>query len=49
MWVRIESSNIQVINQLKLGEAKNIISGGQENMSIAPHSIFYRDKKNFRG
>ena len=35
---------------IKLGEAKNIISGGQENMSIAPHSIFYRDKKkNFRG
>ncbi|MBD1166670.1 acetyl-CoA C-acetyltransferase [Pelagibacterales bacterium SAG-MED07] len=32
---------------IKLGEAKNIISGGQENMSIAPHSIFYRDKKKF--
>ena len=30
---------------IKLGEAKNIISGGQENMSIAPHSIFYREKK----
>ena len=30
---------------IKLGEAKNIISGGQENMSIVPHSIFYRDKK----
>ena len=30
---------------IKLGEAKVIISGGQENMSIAPHSIFYRDKK----
>ena len=30
---------------IKLGESKNIISGGQENMSIAPHSIFYRDKK----
>ncbi len=30
---------------IKLGEAKTIISGGQENMSIAPHSIFYRDKK----
>ena len=30
---------------IKLGEAKNVISGGQENMSIAPHSIFYRDKK----
>ena len=31
---------------IKLGESTNIISGGQENMSIAPHSIFYRDKKN---
>ena len=31
---------------IKLGDAKNVISGGQENMSIAPHSIFYRDKKN---
>ena len=30
---------------IKLGEAKNIISGGQENMSIAPHSIFYRGEK----
>ena len=30
---------------IKLGEATNIISGGQENMSIAPHSIFYRDEK----
>ena len=31
---------------IKLGDAKNVISGGQENMSNAPHSIFYRDKKN---
>ncbi len=30
---------------IKLGDAKNIIAGGQENMSLAPHSIFYRDKK----
>ena len=30
---------------IKLGESKSIISGGQENMSIAPHSIFYRDQK----
>ena len=30
---------------IKLGEVKNVISGGQENMSIAPHSIFYREKK----
>ena len=31
---------------IKLGEAKNIISGGQENMSIAPHLIFDSEKKN---
>jgi len=31
---------------IKLEDAKNVISGGQENMSIAPHSIFYREKKN---
>ena len=30
---------------IKLGEVKNVISGGQENMSLAPHSIFYRDEK----
>jgi len=30
---------------IKLGEATSIISGGQENMSIAPHSIFYRKEK----
>ena len=30
---------------IKLGESVNIISGGQENMSISPHSIFYRDGK----
>ena len=30
---------------IKLGEVKNVISGGQENMSLAPHSIFYRDNK----
>ena len=31
---------------IKLGDSKNVISGGQENMSLAPHSIFYRNKKN---
>ena len=36
---------ISAYQQIKLGESKIIISGGQENMSIAPHSIFYRDKK----
>ena len=30
---------------IKLGESTNIICGGQENMSIAPHSIFYRNEK----
>ena len=30
---------------IKLGESLNVISGGQENMSIAPHSIFYREEK----
>ena len=30
---------------IQLGDSKNVISGGQENMSIAPHSIFYRDEK----
>ncbi|MBD1173977.1 acetyl-CoA C-acetyltransferase [Pelagibacterales bacterium SAG-MED01] len=30
---------------IKLGDSTNIIAGGQENMSIAPHSIFYRDEK----
>ena len=32
---------------LKLGEATKVISGGQENMSIAPHSILYRYEKKF--
>ena len=32
---------------IRLGESLNIISGGQENMSIAPHSIFYREEKKF--
>ena len=30
---------------IKLGESINVISGGQENMSLAPHVVFYRDKK----
>jgi len=32
---------------IKLGESLNVIAGGQENMSLAPHSIFYRDEKKF--
>ena len=30
---------------IKLGDSLNVIAGGQENMSIAPHSIFYREEK----
>ena len=30
---------------IKLGDVKNVISGGQESMSLSPHSILYRDKK----
>ena len=30
---------------IKLGESSNVIAGGQENMSLAPHSIFYRDER----
>ena len=30
---------------IKLGDAKNVITGGQENMSMVPHSIFFRDGK----
>ena len=30
---------------IMLGDANKVIAGGQENMSKAPHSIFYRDQK----
>ena len=30
---------------IKLGESNNIISGGQENMSLVPHIVFHQDKK----
>tara|TARA_Y100001935_G_scaffold220836_1_gene194742 strand:+ start:53 stop:1228 length:1176 start_codon:yes stop_codon:yes gene_type:complete len=36
---------ISGFQSIKLGDAKTIISGGQENMSLAPHSIFYREEK----
>ncbi|WP_440924412.1 acetyl-CoA C-acetyltransferase [Candidatus Pelagibacter sp.] len=36
---------ISGFQSIKLGEVKNVISGGQENMSLAPYSIFYRDNK----
>ena len=34
---------ISAFQSIKLGEVKKVICGGQENMSIAPHSIFYSD------
>ena len=36
---------ISAYQSIKLGDVKNVICGGQENMSISPHSIFYRDEK----
>ena len=30
---------------IKLGDSLNVIAGSQENMSITPHSIFYREEK----
>jgi len=36
---------ISGFQSIKLEEAKNVISGGQENMSIAPHSILFRYEK----
>ena len=36
-------SIISGFQTIKLNEAKYIISGGQENMSIAPHALFYRN------
>jgi len=42
-------SVISGFQTIKLKEAKFIISGGQENMSIAPHALFFRnDKKLFK-
>jgi len=38
-------SVISGFQTIKLNEAKYIISGGQENMSIAPHALFYRNDK----
>ena len=36
---------ISAYQSIILGDASIIIAGGQENMSRAPHSIFYRDDK----
>jgi len=38
-------SVISGFQTLKLGEAKYVICGGQENMSLAPHALFYRNGK----
>ena len=38
-------SVISGYQSIKLGENKIIVAGGQENMSRAPHSIFYRENK----
>ena len=38
-------SIISGFQTIKLEEAKFVISGGQENMSIAPHALFYREDK----
>jgi len=38
-------SIVSAYQSIKLGENKIIIAGGQENMSRAPHAIFYREDK----
>ena len=38
-------SVISGFQTIKLGEAKYIICGGQENMSLAPHALAFRDEK----
>ena len=38
-------SIISGYQSIKLGESKIIVAGGQENMSRAPHTIFYRENK----
>ena len=40
-------SVISGYQSLKLNEAKYVICGGQENMSLAPHALFYRNEKKF--
>jgi len=39
-------SVISGYQSIKLGENRIIVAGGQENMSRAPHAIFYREDKN---
>jgi acetyl-CoA C-acetyltransferase len=38
-------SAVSGYQSIKLGESKIIVAGGQENMSRAPHTIFYREDK----
>jgi acetyl-CoA C-acetyltransferase len=38
-------SVVSAYQSIKLGENKIIVAGGQENMSRAPHAIFYREDK----
>ena len=38
-------SIISGFQTIKLNEAKYVISGGQENMSISPHALYYRNDK----
>ncbi len=38
-------SVISGFQSIKLNEAKYIICGGQENMSLAPHALLYRNEK----
>jgi acetyl-CoA C-acetyltransferase len=40
-------SVVSAYQSIKLEENKIIIAGGQENMSRAPHAIFYREDKKF--
>ena len=35
---------ISGFQSIQLGDVKNVISGGQENMSIAPHTVLYRNE-----
>ena len=38
-------SVVSAYQSIKLGENKIIVAGGQENMSRAPHALFYREDK----
>ena len=42
MWIRIRSV-VSGFQSLKAGDSKIIIAGGQENMSLAPHTVNIRN------